>query len=44
MIGYTGASISLLGKNCEDLIGKLRVDVEQLFANVKTAGAKVIMC
>lgn len=34
----TGASISLLGKNCEDLVDKLNIKLKPMFASIKTAG------
>lgn len=36
----TGASISLLGKNCEELLDKLNIEITPKYSNVKTAGGK----
>lgn len=34
----TGASVSILGKGCRELVEKLGLNVTTIFSNVKTAG------
>lgn len=36
----TGASISLLGKNCEKIINQLEVDIKPLYTKVEAAGGR----
>ena len=36
----TGASVSLLGKNCRDLVEELDVEIEKHFSSIKTAGGE----
>ena len=36
----TGASVSLLGKNCRDLVEEFDVEIEKHFSSIKTAGGE----